>query len=314
MISRTFFRFILGLWIVLFSQRLEAQKAPKWLREVPLPAKGYVYGVGCSDLGLEPAEARAQARRRARFMAALTLHPLVKTTAISSVISSDLKSLDIDPRVSFAIDVTIPKANFLEEHIAQTFESDGIIYVLFKGKAVASAEPEGTSVRFFRDDSQGLSNVSLTVSGLSDSLFIQYSMTGDLTEYATEWPKIEERVRFSDRETHLPSKMPVWVSKWPSRAGIAHSTVDVVTVKGRFSPFMSLLQAFILTVGELNQTLGPDYMVSEDPYEVNGQTSFATLTRYSENTLSGLELNRIQVSRLGTVYQTYLRTSLPVRN
>jgi hypothetical protein len=301
--------FLLAFLCAPFAQ-LGAQKAPAWLHTLPEPKGEWVFGVGISDKGLEPEKALLQAERRALVLAALSVSTEISTTRISSVAAADQSGLDIDPRNSFSVELEAASCAGATAEPAGKFVAEDVVFVLLKAKKSECGKTgAGIRVRMLRDDAAGAVNVALSIEAPADSVFLFADEQGGVLEYRAGWPEVEERIRPEIERESLRSKTPGWLNKPPKKKTDAAFSIDVAAHKGRFAPFLSFVQGVVQASADINEKLGPEYILEEDAFTVGNQTVFATTERFSRHRFEQLRPERMQVSRAGVVYQTYVRIS-----
>jgi hypothetical protein len=271
-----------------------------------------VYGIGISDIGLDQASAKRQAISRARTLAAIAHAAHVTSTVVSSTVDGGFSGLELDPRNSYAVDIVSASCEKSAALLLHTFSSDSVTYALVKIRRSACT-PGGKKVtaRYFRDDSRGFTSASFTLDSPADSVLIYADELDNHVEYRSGWPELTETEQTKSAGV-LRSSSPNWLTSQPAPEPDTYFSFDVSTHNGRFAPFLSFVQAFILSTADAAAKAGPEQIISEDPYEYQGKTLYATQTVVSNHRLVQSKPLRIHISRAGRIYQTSVQTSVKI--
>lgn len=303
---------VLFFALLLASITLHAQRAPRWITQPPAPDAKWVYGIGISDIGLDLASAKRQAISRARTLAAIAHSAHVTSTVVSSSVDGELSGLELDPRNSYAVDIVSASCEKAAALLLNTFSADSVTYALVKiPRSACTSGGKKVTVRYFRDDSRGFTSASFTLDSPADSVLIYADELDNHVEYRSGWPELTETEQTKSAGA-LRSSSPAWLTTLPAPDPGTYFSFDVSTHNGRFAPFLSFLQAFILSKADAVAKAGPEQIISEDPYEYQGKTMYATQTVVSNHRSVQSKPLRIHISRAGRIYQTSVQTAVKI--
>lgn len=305
----------LVLLVLLFSCALsgKAQKPPAWLRSLPETRDGRVYGIGISDLGLDQQVAFHQARRRAVVMLRMFSSPEVSSVEITTLLDPETGKPTFNPRT--AVEITIPLGIIQRSSLREEgrYLSAGVWFVLW---SALMAPPDSTvgneQLRLVREGDGAAALTVLSVQAWSDSVVIDLNQQGEVTEFQSAYPSVSERIRVSGDPIHTSRPGPGWM-RTKAKKGAAAST-EITAMKGRFSPFMSLLHASAAAMGEFARRTAPESISYEDPSGPGLAPSFATVARENRVEDPQARLTRLQVSRFASLYQVAVRVEQRLKN